>query len=124
MHLGAVEGRDLRRNCALGQQAGRHFLPNLAVRAATIAELAGRVRDSADTDQLPRWPDHAGSQPVPSGGRIFPGNVETVLQAASGGQTQVSGDALMTSTLCEIVLLIWPLELTASVLHSFSGQGE
>ena len=27
-------------------------------------------------------------------GRIFPGKVETVLQAVSGGQTQVSGQAV------------------------------
>jgi hypothetical protein len=29
-----------------------------------------------------------------SPGRIFPGQVETVLQAVSGGQTQVSGHAV------------------------------
>jgi hypothetical protein len=43
--------------------------------------------------------------------RIFPGKVETVLQlsqAARGG-FRVNGDALMTSTVCEIVLLTWLL---------------
>ena len=43
--------------------------------------------------------------------RIFPGKVETVLARVSGGQTGFgSGDeALMTSTVCEIVLLTWLL---------------
>jgi DNA primase catalytic core len=37
--------------------------PYLAARAATIAELADRVRDSAGTDQLPRWAGQDGRHP-------------------------------------------------------------
>jgi hypothetical protein len=35
----------------------------LAARAATIAELADRVRDSVGTDQLPRWADQGLARP-------------------------------------------------------------
>jgi conjugative relaxase-like TrwC/TraI family protein len=37
--------------------------PYLAARAATIAELADRVRDNVGTDQLPRWADQGIERP-------------------------------------------------------------
>jgi hypothetical protein len=41
--------------------------------------------------------------------RIFPGKVETVLQLSQAARRGFAsgGDALMTSTVCEIVLLTW-----------------
>jgi len=43
--------------------------------------------------------------------RIFPGKVETVLQLSQAprGGLGSGGDALITSTVCEIVLLTWLL---------------
>jgi hypothetical protein len=50
---------------AIPQRLQKHqtWGPYLAARAATIAQLADRVRDSAGTDQLPRWAERDGSQP-------------------------------------------------------------
>jgi hypothetical protein len=50
---------------AIPQRLHQHqrWGPYLAARAATIAELADRVRDSAGTDQLPRWAGQDGRHP-------------------------------------------------------------
>jgi hypothetical protein len=53
--------------------------PYLTARAATVAKLADRVRDSVGTDQLPRWADQDGGRPL---SRLV-GDVE-VWRAAMG----------------------------------------
>jgi conjugative relaxase-like TrwC/TraI family protein len=50
---------------AIPQRVHQHqtWAPYLAARAAAIAELADRVRDTVDTHQIPRWADQERSQP-------------------------------------------------------------
>jgi DNA primase catalytic core len=50
---------------AIPQRLHQHqrWGPYLAARAATIAELADRIRDNVGTDQLPRWADQGLGRP-------------------------------------------------------------